>query len=509
MQARLDSTTEFINKYLADQWKSQKVTPADRCGDEEFIRRASLDLIGRVASADEVRAFLTDASIDKRAKLIDKLLASPEHTRNVAGIWTNWLLGRSGPGQRGRAELYLWLNGTLPSPKSNYKDMVSQLIAATGKTSENGGVRFVLSHLGQSFPKEKYAADGMFDMVPATSRTLRLFLGYRLVAYQLPDHPVHPDFKPEQFWGVNAFFRQVERVGQSGDKAIELKDNPEFDKAGTVSYQDKDGKTQTTAAVFLDGKKLPADGKQTRRQVLAGFVTGHDNFSKALVNRVWGHFFGRGLHERAVVDDFGTHHKVIHPELLDRLAKDFVATGYDPKKLVRAICTSDAYQLRSVSNPSNIKEETEVYFSRMPLKIMTPEQLLESVVSSLKGEEGAASKLRQSGQEHIARRLADAEWDDLPAQERIIQNVVLINRKEINDAVLTDKTGPVSRAMGQKVPEKILEELYLTSLNRRPTEKETTQIKALLEKEKDKDATLLWQDLYWAMLNSSEFILNH
>ncbi len=328
MQAKLDSTTEFINKYLADQWKAQKLTPADRCGDEEFIRRASLDLIGRVASADEVRAFLANASPSSRVQLIDKLLASPEHVRNVAGLWTNWLLGRSGPGAQARAQLYHWLNETLTSPKFNYKDMVSQLIAGTGKTNEQGNVHFVLSHLGQSFPKEKYAADGMFDMVPATSRTLRIFLGYRLVAYQLPDHPVHPDFKPDQFWGVDGFYRQVERVGQPNEKAaFELKDNPEFNKAGTVTYQDKDGKAQTAAAVFLDGKKLPADGKQSRRQVLAGYTTGHDNFSKAFVNRVWGHFFGRGLHERAAVDDFGSHHKVMHPELLDRLAKDFVATG--------------------------------------------------------------------------------------------------------------------------------------------------------------------------------------
>src|SRR6202043_1708384 len=113
----------------------------------------------------------------------------------------------------------------------------------------------------------------------------------------------------------------------------------------------------------------------------------------------------------------------------------------------RAICNSDAYQLRSVSNPSNIKEESEGYFSRMPLKIMTPEQLLESVLFSLKNHHPMTRKLRSSGQEHIARRVADAEWDDMPAQERIIQNVVLINRNEINDAVLTSKTGPVARAL--------------------------------------------------------------
>lgn len=514
MQAKLEPAAEFINKYLADQWTKQKLTAAERCSDEEFIRRASLDIVGRIATPDEVRAFAADASPAKRAALVDKLLASKEFVHNWAGIWTNWLLGRTGPGLLARNQLYFGLTELFDSPKANVKDLAVEVLTAAGKTNDRPTVHYVLAHLGQPVPKDRQDAEGMFDAVPLTSRTLRLFLGYRLVAYQLPDHPVHPDFKPEQFWGVNGFFRQVERVGTPAPAgvppaALELKDNPKLNPAGTVTFPDRDGKSQSIGAIFLDGRKLPADGKQTRRAVLAGFVTSHENFSKACVNRLWGHFFGRGLHERAAVDDFGSHHKVIHPELLDRLAKDFTATGYDPKKLIRAICTCDAYQLRSVSNPTNVKEDSEVYFSRMPLKIMTPEQLLESLLAGLQADKAATAKLRAASLAHIGRRVGDAEWDDLPAQERIVQNVVLINRKEINDAVLSPKTGPVARALAHQQPDKTLEELYLTALNRRPTSKEQAQIKGLIEKEKDKDLTSLWQDLYWALLNSSEFILNH
>src|SRR5262249_40487722 len=142
---------------------------------------------------------------------------------------------------------------------------------------------------------------------------------------------------------------------------------------------DKDGAAKTTAAVFLDGRKLPTDSRQTRRQVLAGMMTGHENFAKAHVNRMWGHFFGRGLHERPVVDDFGSHHKLVRQELLDRLANDFIAVDYDSRRLIRWICASDAYQLKSTTNPTNAREETEVYFSRMPLKILAPEQVHESL----------------------------------------------------------------------------------------------------------------------------------
>jgi hypothetical protein len=519
-QAKVEPTTQFINEYFANQWKLQKLTPAERTSDEEFIRRASLDIIGRIATADEVRAFVQDKAADKRAKLVDRLLASDEYASNWATVWLYWLVSRNNPTLVYRHQLGLFLEEALANPKTNHKAMVETLIMANGKTNKEMEVNYLLAHLGMPLAKEKQADEGQFDMVPATSRSLRLFLGYRLVAYQLPDHPVHPDFKPEQYWGVNAFFRQAERVGTPPDKldyvVLELKDNPSFNKKGVISYPDKDGATKTTGAIFLDGRKLTAETKETRRQVLAKYITSHDNFSKAYVNRMWGHFFGRSLHERPLVDDFGSHNKVVHPELLDRLAKNFTTAGHDPRKLIRSLCSSDAYQLKSTTNATNAREETEIYFSRIPLKILTPDQLAESLVVSVSGvaeraKRRAVPQLVQTGEALTARRLGDADWDDLPGQDRIILNVVLLNRKDVNDAVLTSKEGPVARAMQRKDSAKILEELYLTALNRQPTDKEKTQLKMLIDKESvdAKDLTNLWQDLYWALLNSSEFILNH
>jgi len=479
-------SAQFINDYLAGQWKAQKLTPAERCSDEEFIRRASLDLIGRVATPAEVRAFVKDAAADKRARLVDQLLASKDFVRNWAGVLTNWLVSRNTPAAD-RMALYGWLQGQLAKNVS-YAEIVRQLLSASGTPKENGAVVFLLANLGD--PNKKPADDGMFDVTPAAERALRLFLGYRVEGTDLPDHPNHPDFKPAQIAGVVDFLRQIERKGDGA-----LTDNPKANPKG--------------APAFLDGKK-PTD-KQTRREALAAAVTGHDNFSKATVNRLWGHFFGRGLHEGPVVDSFSSQHKVVHPELLDRLAKDFATDGYDPKKLMRTICTSDAYQLKSLTNASNAKEALDVYFSRMPLKLMTPEQVLESVLVSIQGDGATVGKLRGGAMEHIARRVGDGDWETLPSQERIIQNVVLINRKELADALLTGPNGPVARATAAGKPDATLEELYLTALNRRPTDKEAAQIKALIEKEsKDaKNVANVWQDLYWALLNSSEFILNH
>lgn len=516
-QDKTGSLTQFINEYFANQWKVQKLTPAERTTDEEFIRRVTLDLIGRTATPEEVRAFLKTTAADKRAQLVDKLLASHEFASHRATTWTNWLLPRASTPQRYRDELHLWLEDATEK-KKNYQQTVTSLIAATGKNNDNGAANFILGNLGMQFPMKDEATEGQYELVPATSRILRLFLGYRIVAFPLPDHPVHPDFKPEQFWGVNAFLRQVERASTppaanvpGALPVLDLRDNPAFNKQGTITFKDLNGKTQTTVPVFLDGRKPTGDNK-TRRQVLAEYVTSHPNFAKTYANRMWGHFFGRGLHERPAVDDFGSHHKLVHPELLDRLAKDLVASNYDAKQIVRQLCASDVYQLRSTTNATNAKDEAEVYFSRMPLKLMTPEQLVHSLFHAPADGKlvPVQAKARRSAYDHITRRLGDQEWDDLPFQERIIQNVVLINRKDINDVILTDKSGPVARALTLTTPEATLEELYLTALNRKPSEKEAAHIKGLIEKEKDpKELTQLWQDLYWALINSSEFILNH
>ncbi|MBL8794254.1 MAG: DUF1553 domain-containing protein, partial [Planctomycetia bacterium] len=444
----------------------------------------------------------------KRAQWIDKYLASPEFAANRAGIWTNWLLPRGVGSPLQRQQLNLWLEET--GSKLNYQQMVEQLIAATGKTNDVGSVNFLLGNLGMATPADKQAEEGYFDMVPATSRILRLFLGYRLSGDTLPDHPSHPDFKPEQFWGVNAFLRQTQRYGAT--TVLELKDNPSVNSKGEVAFQDKDGKKQTTAAVFLDGRKLPADGKKTRRQVLAEYVTSHPNFTKAYANRMWGHFFGRGLNERPAVDDFGSHNKVVHPELLDRLAADLAAAKYNPRPIVRAMCNSDVYQLKSVTNATNAKDDQEVYFSRMPLKLLTPEQVTASALTLLqpgkKADVAPLPKLAGAAEGHITRRLTGGAWEDLPVQDRIIINVSLLNLRDLNDAILTSADGPVARAVALKEPGKVVEEMYLIGLNRRPTEKETAQLKTLIDKE-TKDLTNVWQDLFWALINSSEFILNH
>src|SRR5262249_42451283 len=148
-----------------------------------------------------------------------------------------------------------------------------------------------------------------------------------------------------------------------------------------------------TSATFLNKEGIAKGEKLSRRESLTRFIVNHENFTKAFVNRMWGHFFGHGLGELPAVDDFGEHNKIVHPELLDRLAKDFAGTGhYDPKHLIRWICNSDAYQLSCAVNKTNEKTEKfdpEPYFSRMILKSLSPEQLFESLLVATQAEKTA------------------------------------------------------------------------------------------------------------------------
>jgi hypothetical protein len=494
-QAKTEPATELINKQLSARWKELKLQPADKTGDAEFLRRVSLDIIGRIPTLAELQAFEKDTTPDKRAKLVDKLLASEEYADYWADLWTDWLIGQAGTSVV-REPFRGWLKGELA--KSSYQDLATRLLTAKGKAADNPAVHFTLAHIGKEQPPARWEKDGQFDAVPLTRKTLRAFLGYRL-NYDLPDTRGDGDWTKQDFWNANAFFRAVEvKNGAVGD-------NPAFNKEGVV-YFEQENQAATPARPMLPGSKAAADAKAARRQALADLLTSHPNFARAHVNRVWGELFGRGLQERPVVDDFGSQNKVVHPELLDGLAKEFVQSGYDTKKLIRAICLSDAYQLKSTTNATNVKPELEVYFSRMPLRVLRPEQLVDSVLVALGTPPAENAKLRR---QILAIPLAqERDWDDLQLHEKLIQTVALLNRKEIQSLLSDSNTRLISEAAKIAAAEATLNHVYRATLGRPATKDEYERITKALPKP-NKGGTEPLQDVIWALLNSSEFILNH
>jgi len=275
---------------------------------------------------------------------------------------------------------------------------------------------------------------------------------------------------------------------------------------------------QLTRATFLDGRKIDFEkDARPRREVLAQLVTSSEYFPKAYVNRIWGHLFGRGLNEQPAVDDFGEHNKVVHPELLDYLAKEFAAetssdeankyNAYDPKKLLYWICTSDAYGLSSVPNASNDKPEAEVYFGRMLLKAMTPEQLFESLALATEGVVQRQSEERKKRRDDWMKKLVvnfgDDEGNEITFNGTLLQALMLMNGKELGEAIRSKGTLLEAIKKGKGNPNRVMEEIYLATLNRRPGN-ESSKINRFRSNDPN-----FYADLMWALVNSNEFILNH
>jgi hypothetical protein len=560
----------YINQALEKSWKENKIVPADRCADYEFIRRASLDIIGRIAKLEEISEFMKDPLERRRSRLIERLLHSADYANNWANIWTVLLITRTGAPKLYQDQMRDWLVDKLTDrhksvetkkkrtaevtdnlaekPNSaegeeytaDWSHIARLLLTAQGETNENGAANFVLAHLGEEF-KRDHVASGRYDMVPLTSRTTRLFLGLRTQCVQCHDHPFNGEWLQQHFWGINAFFRQVDTNGRPtmmapkkkevGTQRFAVKDNPNFNVKGIVFYERRSALVLVTDATFLDGRKMPAikdTGKTTRRAELAKFITTSPYFAKAYVNRMWGHFFGRGFTKDAV-DDFGDHNPIAHPELFEKIAGDWAASyHHDPKVLIRWICNSRAYGLAAAANSTNDKAEHEALFARMLLKVMTPEQLFDSLMTATEAKASqlktTKEELRKAWLDKLIVNFGDDEGNEGSFNGTVVQALMLMNGSDINNAIIDKDTGTAALVMkrfppsNSKIAAQAMDVLFKAALNRPPTAKEINKILdprtySFRPGVPARDPVAFWtgyyQDVFWALLNSNEFILNH
>jgi hypothetical protein len=517
---------KLIDDKLEAGWMSNKLTASKPVDDYEFIRRASLDIVGRIAKPAEIDEYLKDPKETRRALLIERLLKNEDYPKNWANIWSNWLLTRSGPFSRNNYHeaLNVWLEDQFAG-NSPYNKIVEALITAKGKNigkdkDSNAATNFILAHLGEPVPAAEVAKEGHFTMIPVTARITRLFLGIQTQCTQCHNHPFDTNRHQRDFWGVNAFLRQVARKGTPPNMrqmngpglTLELLDDPNVNLDGLVTYEERNGKFQVSKPALPGGAAYDSDkdkdkDKKTRREELASMVLEHDNFPKAIVNRMWAHFFGKGLSNP--VDDFTEQSQCAYPELLQELGKQYKHYGYNQKDLIRWICNSKAYQLGCVANKTNDKPDAEPLFSRMLLKSMSPEQLFESLWVATKMK-GAKDKLKAEWQSSLITNFGDDEGNEVNFNGTVVQALMMMNGKEINEAVNNADDGTVAQIMKKHkgTAKSVINELYLVSLNRPATEKEIAKIQAAFKGNKDGLAPQC-QDLFWALLNSNEFLLNH
>lgn len=529
--------TENINKQIVAKWSEAGIKkPAARATDSEFLRRVFIDLIGRIPTVEEVKDFESDSSGNKRQKLVYRLLYSDNYAPKTGGasfknddgkelrmsyveefsdhwadIWTVWLMSRSAHKDY-REKINDWLADQFDN-NVNYQDFVKQLITAKGNNKDNGAVNFVMYHLGDKTPGEKNMQVGYYDAVPITSRVTRLFLGLQTQCTQCHDHPFNKEWAQNDFWGVNAFFRQTTRSGEiinannvdrtmmANPPAITISDIQNVNADGVVFYERRDGKLMASKPEFLkdvaqadkgekSNKYLDSDSKLSRRDQLAEFVLKHDNFSKAYINRIWGHLFGRGLNKEPGVDDFGSNNELVHSELIEELAKQFAGYKYDTKALLYWICTSDAYNLSHIGNKEYTDPKFDAFFARMPLKAMSPETLYRSLTLVTKSDEDRSKDKRrnnrQTWENKLVRTFGDDEGNEMTFNGTMVQALLMMNGNDLNGAISREEgSNPLIKliqrnAKSGKINGKVVvEELFMMTVSRRPTEKELTSILAI------------------------------
>jgi hypothetical protein len=498
----------LIDRRLAEGWAAAGVAPAAAASDAEFLRRVSLDIAGKIPTVAEARAFLDDRDPAKRRALVERLLDGPGYVSHFGDVWTRLLL----PNLQDERELIIyapvfkvWIRRQLA------EDVPYDAIARAVLTTPVGEGRAlsILPYMRGARPSPLgfYASnDGKPENLAAS--TARIFLGVRLECAQCHDHPT-AKWKRDQFWSLAAFFAGIERQRQTDCDFYQYREVPGRRELAIS------GGPRMVQVRHLDGSAPPwSTGSGSSRAILADWVVARDNpyFARAAVNRTWALFFGTGLVEP--IDDMDAENPASHPELLDELARAFVAARYDMKFLVRALTASSAYQLSSAGDSAG--HDDPRVFARMPVRGMAPPQLYESF-------------LRATGVARERVPLFDLAFGDSPRHDfleafagqagrpgdrrtSVSQSLQLMNGRLAQSA--TDLTqGATLAALADAYfidTAGKVEALYLATLARRPSAEESERAVLYVERGGPSlDPKKALADVLWSLINSAEFILNH
>ena len=354
----------IIDEHIETRLKAEQLPPAPCAGDAEFLRRIYLDLHGVIPSVEEAARFLNDADPNRRARLIDTLLARPRYGESLADIWQGYLFSPLADDPRRADRLRAWLAERFNA--NSWDQIATELLTATGKIEDNPAVIYLIEGRHPRTVPE------------LTELTSRYFLGIRLSCAQCHDHPF-VDWKQQDFWGMAAFFTQIQTPGRAKQVyKVGLKDDTQMTLSSIASSGAPDGFV-FRRPTFLDGTEAPDGNSLTHRAALAAWLTSSENpfFARAMVNRTWWRLFGRGLVNP--VDDMHAANPASHPQLLNLLSQRFIASGYDLKFLTRALVQSRAYQ--RTSRPGDAPDEQAALFGRMSVKVLSAGQLCDSLVT--------------------------------------------------------------------------------------------------------------------------------
>ena len=485
----------YIDSLINQKLQNLRIQPSELCDDRTFIRRVSLDICGSMPSAEAITNFVNDEDPDKRSILIDELLERKEFVEMWVMKWSELLQIRSSQQVSYKSALlyYNWLSEQIANDVP-VDQMVQNLLGAEGGTFSSPATNF-------------YQIEQ--NTLKTTENVAQVFMGMRIQCAQCHNHPFDR-WTMDDYYSFAAFFSQIGR--KRGE-----------DPRETIVYNRGSGAMNNPVTKkpmepkFLGGETPDVKGKD-RRAVVAAWIGSKENpyFSRNLANIVWAHFFGRGIvHE---VDDVRISNPPTNAPLLDELGKKFAEYDFDFKRIVRDICNSRTYQLSTQTNETNESDLTN--FSHSTLRRIRAEVLLDAIsrITETKNKfpglpSGARAVQIADGNTSTyflntfgrAKRTSVCSCE-VKMEPNLSQALHLINGNSVHQKI--QQGGVVANLLAQeKTTDQIVSELYLRTLGREPLETEWAAIRAAINEQEDKKSAL--EDIFWALLNSREFVFNH
>ncbi len=503
-----------IDWFMLKSWQKAAVQASPICDDASYLRRASLDIIGRVPTREESTHYFADTASQRRAHLVDGLLSSPEYSRRMRELFDPVLMGRASADRaRERTDRgwYAFLENAFATDAPWNETVRQMIVARTAQGPARGAVCF-LSERGDNFQAMAEA------VAPIT-------FGVQVACAQCHNHPLSWEIEQRHYWGMVSVFNRSKNTDSEVGPGVS-----ERATGGFINFTNLKKESQPAALVFLNGKsvveKVPGpnekeidtpdlylvppakDGKRphepavpkfSRREQFAESVT-KDNpmLARAMANRIWAVMLGRGIVHP--VDQIDSRHRASQPELLEWLGADFAASGYRVKSLIREIALSRVYQLDS--RPAGKTPPLPETFARALDKPLTAEQLLRSIGVCLANNPEALVK------PDLVRAFADEFPDVMPENYNptLQQALFLSNSPAVNRLIAPDATNLTAQLVRQAGSEKVVKLAFYSVLGRSPDATELQQCGLMLKGTATDRAA---KNLVWALLTSAEFMLNH
>ena len=504
----------FIDNLVVKKWQELGIVPSELCSDETFIRRVYLDISGTLPTPKQVLEFVADKDATKREKLVDKLLEQPEYAFYFANKWADILRVKRGTGNNnqnrafGTFAFHTWIKDAIAADKP-YDDMVREILGAIGEESKN--------------PPTVWFKD-ILNAEQFVDNTSQVFLGLRLACANCHHHP-YEKWSQDDYWGLAAFFSRV------GRKALPVPGQTQQGQQGArqVIFVSTNGnvinkRTNRTAVMRpLDGEPMTAERGADPRVELAEWMVDAKNpfFARAVANRYWAHFFGRGIVDP--LDDMRVTNPPSNPELLDALAADVMKNKYSLKHLIQTICKSRVYQLTSAPNEFN-KHDKQSYARYYP-KRMSAEVLFDAVshvtnspanFNGLPSDKFAPNRAIMLPDESFAsyfldvfgrpQRISACECERV-SEANLAQTLHLLNSDEVQGKLSRNSGRAEVLAKDPRKDEEKVQELFLWCWGRKPNEQ---QMKLALDNIAKHPTAKKesYENILWALINSKAFVFN-